>query len=329
MLNIPEYKEYGGETKIALMDNSSLAFMHELSQKSYPSDGILSVYDLILIPKWVMEEIEDSTYRSTYVEQLQAQGYDYMYSKVELSEAWVAGNLLLFTVFDGYLENKYHLTEGASFREHYDNLPDNTSIEIIEKSCYRIFKIIRNGIQHNLSNVNYNDGSYNISYCHRNTSYALQISKNGVRYLYTLIMNIIKGQIGGMYGKYRTSGHYDGIMYTLYTDMLKEITPISDDIGTSPSAIPNGLKLRAFVRYPVENPTILAEDATFITFHHIENNGTDDISCNQYNYSTDYIYKDYLLPQEIGIITKGKGDSVQERMKSATIRFEKSCIEDK
>ena len=58
---IPEYKEYAGETKIALMDNSSLAFMHELSQRSYPSDGILSVYDLILIPKWVMEEIEDST----------------------------------------------------------------------------------------------------------------------------------------------------------------------------------------------------------------------------------------------------------------------------
>ena len=41
--------------------------MHELSQRSYPSDGILSVYDLILIPKWVMEEIEDSTYRSTYI----------------------------------------------------------------------------------------------------------------------------------------------------------------------------------------------------------------------------------------------------------------------
>lgn len=60
MLNIPEYKEYAGETKIALMDNSSLAFMHELSQRSYPSDGILSVYDLILIPKWVMEEIEDA-----------------------------------------------------------------------------------------------------------------------------------------------------------------------------------------------------------------------------------------------------------------------------
>ena len=47
--------------------------------------------------------------------------YECMYSKAELSEAWVAGNLLLFTVFDGYLENIYHLTEGASFKEHYNS----------------------------------------------------------------------------------------------------------------------------------------------------------------------------------------------------------------
>ena len=39
MLNIPEYKEYGGETRIALMDNSSLAFMHELSQRSIRFDS--------------------------------------------------------------------------------------------------------------------------------------------------------------------------------------------------------------------------------------------------------------------------------------------------
>lgn len=75
MLNIPEYREYGGETKIALMDNSSLAFMHELNQRNCPSDKILEVYDLILIPKWVMEEIEDSEYRSAYVEQLESDGY--------------------------------------------------------------------------------------------------------------------------------------------------------------------------------------------------------------------------------------------------------------
>lgn len=36
--------------------------------------------------------------------------------KAQLSEAWVASNLLLFSVFDGYLENKYALMEGASFK---------------------------------------------------------------------------------------------------------------------------------------------------------------------------------------------------------------------
>lgn len=255
--------------------------------------------------------------------------YESMYRKSSLSEAWVAGNLLLFTVFDGYLENANHLMEGASFRNHYNNLPENTSMELIAKNCYRIFKIIRNGIQHNLSNVNYNSGNYDISYCHRNASYALQISKNGVRNLYTLIMNIINGQIGGMYGKYRTSGHYEGIMRTLYVDMDKEIIHLSDDIGLNLIPIPDGLKLRASVRYPVENPIIVAEDNASITFRHIENNMTDDENSNQYYYSTDYIYKNYLLPQEIGVITKGAGNSLQERIKSATIRFEKNCIEEK
>lgn len=255
--------------------------------------------------------------------------YESVYRKSSLSEAWVAGNLLLFTVFDGYLENAYHLMEGTSFRDHYNNLPQNTVMEIIEKNCYRILKIIRNGIQHNLSNVNYNSGNYDISYCYRNTSYALQISKNGVRNLYTLIMNIINGQIGGMYGKYRTFGHYEGIMRTLYVDMYKEITHLSDDIGLNLLPVPGGLKLRASVRYPVENPRIVAEDNMSITFRHIENNMTDDENSNQYYYSTDYTYKNYLLPQEIGVITKGTGNSLQERIKSATIRFEKNCIEEK
>lgn len=45
-------------------------------------------------------------------------------------------------MFDGYLENKYHLTEGASFREHYNNLLDNTSIEIIEKTAIGYLKLL-------------------------------------------------------------------------------------------------------------------------------------------------------------------------------------------
>lgn len=255
--------------------------------------------------------------------------YDTMSRKSSLSEAWVAGNLLLFTVFDGYLENKYHLMEGVSFRNHYDALPENTTIERISKSCYRIMKIIRNSIQHNMSNVTYVSGNYTISYCRGNTLYELMISKNGVRNLYTLIMNIIQGKVMGMYGKYMTHGHYDGIMCTLYMDMVNEITKLSDDIGTDLLHVSDVLRLRTSVRYPVENPTVDKEDDTSITFLHIENNGTDDENSSQYCYSTDYTYKNFLLPQEIGVITKGEGEAFQERMKSATICFDKNCLEDK
>lgn len=263
------------------------------------------------------------------VHTVQMELYDAMYRKSPLSEAWVAENLLLFTIFDGYLENKYSLIEGVSFRKHYDALPENTPIERISKNCYRIIKIIRNGIQHNMSNVTYNSENYNINYRHGNTLYELKISKKGVRNLYTLIMNIIQEKIMGTYGKYRTLGHYDGIMCTLYAEMVMEITQISDDI--EPSLLPISVepKLRVGGRYPVENPRIINEDDISITFFHIENNNTDDENSSQYYYSTDYRYEQFLLPQEIGVITKGEGDSLQERIKSATITFDKTCLVDK
>lgn len=249
--------------------------------------------------------------------------------KLPLSEAWVAGNLLLFTAFDGYLENKYQLIEGASFRNHYDALPQSNQIELIEKNCYRIMKLIRNGIQHNMSNVNYNSGNYDINYNFRGTIYDLKITSYGIRCLYTIIINLIQGEIMGIYGKYLTEGHYNGILYTMYNDMEKEIVRLSDDIGNLLITVPSAVKLRAVVRYPVENPQIVAEDENTVTFIHIENNGTDDENSKRYYYSTDYEYKDYLLPQEIGKITQGEGEEFHERINRATICFDKQCIEEK
>ena len=254
---------------------------------------------------------------------------DTLFGKSAMSDAWVVGNLLLFTVFDGYLENKFQLIEGESFRKHYEGLPENTSMEKIVKNCYRIMKIIRNGIQHNMSNVNYESGSYDINYCHRSVSYILKISRNGIKCLYTIIMNTILDQIKGISTKYMTTGHYEGIIYSLYTEMINEITQLSDDIGTELLIVPNELKIRATVRYPIENPCVVTEDETTITFSHMENNMVADENNNQYYYSQDYTYKDYLLPQEIGVITWGEGETFFERTKGAKICFDKKYLEDR
>ena len=90
MINIPEYQQYNGEKCIALMDNSSLAFMDELNKKSFSCDKVLEFYDLILIPGWVMEEVEDSKYRVAYVEKLRAEGYP-VYSIDETKYSFLTG----------------------------------------------------------------------------------------------------------------------------------------------------------------------------------------------------------------------------------------------
>lgn len=75
MIEIKPYKQYNGEKRIAIMDNSLLAFMHELGHKGFAPERILSDYDLILIPGWVQIEIEDSEHRSEYLRNLIDIGY--------------------------------------------------------------------------------------------------------------------------------------------------------------------------------------------------------------------------------------------------------------
>lgn len=142
-------------------------------------------------------------------------------------------------------------------------------------------------------------------------------------------MNTILDQIKGISTKYMTAGHYEGIIYSLYTEMINGIIQFSDDIGTKLLIVPNELKIRATVRYSIENPRVVTEDETTITFSHMENNMVADENNNQYYYSQDYTYKDYLLPQEIGVITWGEEETFFERTKGAKISFDKKYLEDK
>lgn len=245
-----------------------------------------------------------------------------------LTEAWVAGNILLFTVFDGAIENNYSLKEGDSFKKHYDGLPESNDFDIMTKNCYRVFKIIRNGIQHNLSNVKHSDadGSYFINYTHKGTLFSLQITGQGMEWLYTYVMNYVAGNIEGISKKYYTKGHYAGIMRSIYTKIIAEISNLSDEIGTTLLSVTPGLLLRNAGRCTVINPVLVKDASDTITFFHYEGNGTDDESNPNYQISSDYKYGDYLLPQELGNILRYKSECLQERLEKSNIIFNKSDI---
>ena len=76
----------------------------------------------------------------------------------------LVANLLIFTAFDGFVENKYSLPEGESFKRHYEILPESTDMEKIQKNCYRILKLMRNAMQHNLSGVTIGPQEYVFCY---------------------------------------------------------------------------------------------------------------------------------------------------------------------
>lgn len=67
MLDIPTFKHYDNEKRIAILDNSSIAFLEKMERCGFLTAELLSGYDLILIPNWVAEEIKDSPYRSKYI----------------------------------------------------------------------------------------------------------------------------------------------------------------------------------------------------------------------------------------------------------------------
>ncbi len=154
-----------------------------------------------------------------------------------------------------------------------------------------------------------------------------------MKYLYTIILNLIDEEINGLLSKYSSKGHYIGIMNTMYSKLRTGIVHISDDIGAFVGYSWGSGKydfehLRDTVRHPVLNPHILSEDENCVVFRHIECNRTDDEIQINYHYSTDYVYKDYLLPQEMGTITRNKSDDLQERLSGGTIEFNKADITD-
>ena len=75
MIEITKITEISGKRHIALMDTTSISFMQGLSLRGLQPESILKDYELILIPEWVLIEINDAPGRADYVRKLIEQKY--------------------------------------------------------------------------------------------------------------------------------------------------------------------------------------------------------------------------------------------------------------
>lgn len=75
MMEIAKITQIDNKRHIAVLDTSSISFMQGLQVKGLQPETILKDYDLILIPEWVLAEINDAAGRASYVQGLIEQGY--------------------------------------------------------------------------------------------------------------------------------------------------------------------------------------------------------------------------------------------------------------
>ena len=82
-----------------------------------------------------------------------------------------------------------------------------------------------------------------------------------------MVLNLINNRISGLYTRYSTAGHYNGIMNSMYEEMRQEITLLSDDISDpfrSGSIFRyDSAHLRHVVRYLVEDLYVLSETDSY------------------------------------------------------------------
>ena len=132
MIRITEVENIDGKKRIALLDTSSVSFLQRLSEREIAAGEILKDYDLILIPCWVLEELNDAVGRAAYVQRLIDVGYpifsisEEVYSDLAKKEE---GNL-----YQIVLASTYQIGRVKSYLRRFVEKND-----ILDMEAYRIW----------------------------------------------------------------------------------------------------------------------------------------------------------------------------------------------
>lgn len=69
------------------------------------------------------------------------------------NKPYIISNLIIFSLFDGYLDIENDALVGLSFKGKYDKSNHSSDIEIMIKETYRILRLIRNEVVHNVTGI--------------------------------------------------------------------------------------------------------------------------------------------------------------------------------
>lgn len=213
--------------------------------------------------------------------------------KSNLSENEIISNILVFSLLDSYIDAKYPNIIGLSFKKKYDKIQSKDDREVILKEIFRVMKLIRNSIVHNLGEIKENTKESIYKYNFNNTEFYLCIDKEALRIIYSIIFILIE---------YPNDEYSIGILRKYY-DELKEFidknSNLKDDITINHKellTISKGIRLQRIVRYTINDAQYIERN----TYIYIEEH--KEVKQGMDKYGIDYIinYKKlkYRIPEE-------------------------------
>lgn len=137
MIAIEQITNIDNNKHIALLDTSSISFMQNLKMKGLKPENVLKDYDLILIPEWVLIEINDALGRIDYVHTLINMGYP-IYCIKEESYSNLTNNEEA-NLYQIVLASTYQLARIRSYLRRYVEKEDPLDMEAYEEWIQRLY----------------------------------------------------------------------------------------------------------------------------------------------------------------------------------------------
>ncbi|HHQ4451536.1 TPA: hypothetical protein ACSP0N_002161, partial [Aeromonas veronii] len=156
-------------------------------------------------------------------------------SRVTIEQNPTLKLLVLFSVFDLFVDQLYPNLAGKSFSAKYKSLPENNECQQVFKSLFRVAKVMRNALIHNSSALSFQEKHLSISYDFNQTNFKIKLTYQALDCFFTALVMYLKQNLG-------TPAYFQGIMNTLYSDMVSEIDDFNDEFGKL-LFIPTGLRL--------------------------------------------------------------------------------------
>lgn len=204
----------------------------------------------------------------------------------------------IFMLLDAFVDHLYPELASEGFTQKYNRLPSHSNCEKVIKGTFRILRIVRNALIHEMDAVKINPETINIVR-KKQSKEILKIKHRAINALNFIIWYSAKNDLSVYYNEL--------VLVSAYNLLLRGITEVKDALKDDFSPIQAEITLKSFRRFEVTGMKVEKSDDRVIVqrefFKTTETDKVTGIEHRDFNYAySDYSFemdnKKYFIPDE-------------------------------